>query len=55
VFIGTVLNYSLATGLPTAFRCLGRWFLMAGVVYYFFGLGTQGKSLEQIDKELAAA
>jgi hypothetical protein len=25
------------------------------VVYYFFGLETKGKSLEQIDRELAAA
>jgi len=41
--------------IPTAFLYLGCWFLMAGVVYYFFGLETQGKSLEQIDKELAAA
>ena len=28
---------------------------MAGVVYYFFGLETKGKSIEQIDRELAAA
>jgi putative MFS transporter len=28
---------------------------MAGVVYYFFGLETRGRSLEQIDRELAAA
>jgi hypothetical protein len=25
---------------------------MAGVVYYFFGLETKGKSLQQIDREL---
>jgi putative MFS transporter len=41
--------------IPTAFVYLGCWFLMAGVVYYFFGLETKGKSLEQIDRELAAA
>ena len=41
--------------IPTAFLYLGCWFLMAGVVYYFFGLETKGKSLEQIDRELAAA
>jgi putative MFS transporter len=41
--------------IPTAFVYLGCWFLMAGVVYYFFGLETRGKSLEQIDHELAAA
>jgi len=39
--------------IPTAFLYLGCWFLMAGVVYYFFGLETRGKSIEQIDKELA--
>jgi putative MFS transporter len=43
------------TQIPTAFIYLGCWFLMAGVVYYFFGLETKGKSLEQIDRELAAA
>ncbi len=36
-----------------AFLYLGCWFLMAGVVYYFFGLETKGKSIAQIDKELA--
>jgi MFS transporter, putative metabolite:H+ symporter len=41
--------------IPTAFLYLGCWFLMAGVVYYFFGLETRGKTLEQIDRELAAA
>lgn len=43
------------TEIPTAFVYLGCWFLMAGVVYYFFGLETRGKTLEQIDRELAAA
>ena len=41
--------------IPTAFLYLGCWFLMAGVVYYFFGLETRGKSIEQIDKELGVA
>jgi MFS transporter, putative metabolite:H+ symporter len=41
--------------IPTAFLYLGCWFLMAGAVYYFFGLETRGKTLEQIDRELAAA
>jgi MFS transporter, putative metabolite:H+ symporter len=40
---------------PTAFLYLGCWFLMAGVVYYFFGLETRGKSMEQIDRELETA
>jgi len=40
--------------IPTAFVYLGCWFLMAGAVYYFLGIETRGKSIEQIDKELAA-
>ena len=40
---------------PTAFLYLGCWFLMAGLVYYFFGLETKGKSMQDIDRELAAA
>jgi putative MFS transporter len=39
--------------IPTAFIYLGCWFLMAGAVYYFLGIETRGKSIEQIDKELA--
>jgi putative MFS transporter len=38
--------------MPMAFLYLACWFLMAGVVYYFFGIETRGKSLEQIDREL---
>ncbi|SKA11816.1 MFS transporter, putative metabolite:H+ symporter [Enhydrobacter aerosaccus] len=41
--------------IPTAFTYLGCWFLMAGIVYYFLGIETKGKSNEQIDVELAAA
>ncbi len=41
--------------IPTAFLYLGCWFLMAGAVYYFFGLETKGKSIAQIDKELVTA
>src|SRR5471030_1871820 len=41
--------------IPMAFTYLGCWFLMAGVVYYFFGIETRGKSNEQIDRELAAS
>jgi putative MFS transporter len=39
--------------IPVAFIYLGCWFLMAGAMYYFFGLETRGKSIEQIDRELA--
>jgi len=40
--------------IPLAFLYLGCWFLMAGAVYYFLGLETRGKSIEEIDRELAA-
>ena len=43
------------TEIPTALVDLGCWFLMARVVYDFLGPETRGKSLEQIDRELAAA
>src|SRR5262249_11923336 len=37
------------TQMPKAFLYLGCWFLMAGAVYYFFGIETKGKSIEDID------
>jgi len=40
--------------IPLAFVYLGCWFLMAGLVYYFVGFETKGKSIEDIDRELAA-
>jgi putative MFS transporter len=40
------------TQIPAAFLYLGCWFLMAGCVYYFLGIETRGKSIEQIDREL---
>src|ERR1700747_898647 len=43
------------TQIPMAFLYLGCWFLMAGVVYYFFGIETKGKSIERIERELNAA
>ena len=39
--------------IPLAFVYLGCWFLMAGFVYYVFGIETRGKSIEEIDRELA--
>src|SRR5258707_8075089 len=42
------------TQIPAAFVYLGCWFLMAGAVYYFLGIETRGKSIEQIDQELNA-
>lgn len=41
--------------IPTAFLFLGCWFPMAGLVYYFFGMETKGKSIAKIDRELAPA
>ena len=41
--------------ISTAFLYLGCWFPVAGVVYYFFGMETKGKSIAQIDRELAPA
>lgn len=41
--------------IPTAFLYLGCWFLMAGLVYYFFGMETKRKSIAEIDRELAPA
>jgi MFS transporter, putative metabolite:H+ symporter len=43
------------TAIPMAFVYLGSWFVLAGLVYYFIGIETRGKSIEQIDRELAAA
>ena len=43
------------TAIPMAFVYLGGWFALAGVVYYFLGIETRGKSIEQIDRELATA
>jgi len=40
--------------IPTAFLYLGCWFLASGLVYYFIGIETKGKSIDQIDKELLA-
>ena len=40
--------------IPLAFVYLGCWFLMAGAVYYFVGFETKGKSIEEIDRGLAA-
>jgi putative MFS transporter len=42
------------TEIPMAFLYLGCWFLMAGAVYYFFGIETKGKSIEEIDRELTS-
>ncbi|MBZ5699868.1 MAG: MFS transporter [Acidobacteriia bacterium] len=42
---------SVAKIIP-AFIYLGAWYALAGIVYGFFGLETQGRSIEQIDSEL---
>jgi MFS transporter, putative metabolite:H+ symporter len=40
--------------LIPAFVYLASWFAMAGIVYFFFGIETKGRSIEEIDGELAA-
>ena len=42
------------TMLIPAFVYLASWFAMAGIVYFFFGIETKGRSIEEIDGELAA-
>jgi putative MFS transporter len=41
--------------ISTAFFYLGAWYLLAGVVYLFLGIETKGRSIEQIDRDLARA
>ena len=43
------------TEIPKAIVYLGCWFLMAGAVYYFLGIETRGKSIEEIDRELTSS
>jgi len=35
-----------------AFLYLAAWFAMAGAVYLFLGIETQGRSIEEIDRSL---
>jgi MFS transporter, putative metabolite:H+ symporter len=42
---------SVAAIVP-AFIYLGAWFALAGVVYYFLGIETKGRSIEDIDEAL---
>ena len=42
---------SVAMILP-AFAYLAGWYLLAGVVYYFFGIETKGRSIEEINDQL---
>ena len=43
---------SVAMIVP-AFSYLAGWYLLAGIVYYFFGIETKGRSIEEIDGELS--
>jgi MFS transporter, putative metabolite:H+ symporter len=45
---------SVAAIVP-AFVYLGAWFALAGAVYYFFGIETKGRSIEDIDDVLIKA
>ena len=44
-----------AAMIVPAFVYLATWYLLAGVVYFFFGIETKGRSIEEIDRELAPA
>jgi putative MFS transporter len=44
---------SVAMLIP-AFVYLASWFAMAGIVYFFFGIETKGRSIAEIDGQLAA-
>ena len=44
-------DVSLDAVVP-AFTYLAAWFAMAGIVYFFFGIETRGRSLEELDAEL---
>jgi MFS transporter, putative metabolite:H+ symporter len=35
-----------------AFVYLAAWYMLAGMVYLFFGMETKGRSIEAIDREL---
>lgn len=41
--------------IQPAFLYLASWFVMAGAVYYFFGIETKGRSIEEIDRDLKGA
>ncbi len=41
--------------IPTAFFYLGAWYVLAGAVYLFLGIETKGRSIDQIDRDLAEA
>jgi putative MFS transporter len=43
------------TQIPTAFLYLGGWYVLAGAVYLFLGIETKGRSIDQIDRDLAEA
>ena len=38
--------------IQPAFLYLASWFLLAGAVYFFFGIETKGRSIEEIDSSL---
>ena len=50
--VPTRADPALLKALARAFRYLASWFAMAGAVYFFLGIETQGRSIEEIDREL---
>jgi MFS transporter, putative metabolite:H+ symporter len=41
--------------IQPAFLYLASWFVLAGAVYFFLGIETQGRSIEEIDRDLKNA
>jgi putative MFS transporter len=42
-----------ASKIVPAFLYLGAWFALAGIIYSFFAMETKGRTIEEIDGELA--
>jgi putative MFS transporter len=40
--------------IQPAFLYLASWFVLAGAVYFFLGIETKGRSIEEIDRDLKA-
>jgi MFS transporter, putative metabolite:H+ symporter len=47
-----VTSQASVAAIVPAFIYLGAWFALAGAVYYFLGIETKGRSIEDIDDAL---
>ena len=43
------------TAIVPAYSYLAAWYVLAGLVYVFFGIETKGRSFESIENELEAS